>query len=702
MIKCSAWHLAFRPEFLLVLGVTLLLGVPRATFGQSVTTQGYDNNRDNVNSNETGFLATKFSIPYHATGDENAANYLHGIVYAQPLFVANLPMDPTADVLYIATEENWIYALDGNHIGKATPIWADDFNTINCVSPCTGGDTNFGPVPDASLSDNVGCTNIQPEVGITGTPVIDISSNSNIPDVIYAVSYHLDTSGTVRQYLNVVSLIDGSRVGTSIDIASQWSGFKASAENQRAALALTHDSDGEPLIYIAWAGYCDNTQGTTYSGKVGVFKATGSAPSVSLTLVHKFDDQAASGSQGGIWMGGSGLVIDPAAPDGNGQGYVYTSTGNGSVTNPYNTPLFTSSNNLGMSILQLKLGTGALAPVGAYTANEWSILNTGSNALCTSRLLTLPKYWYPSPGYNPTFCSMGDFDLDAGGLILARAVGGILPGDNDNFVVLAGGKEGVIYDLDPSIMANTVPDTAAPCSQQYGNPHGSYQTIQCFAGVLLQNTVQNGFTTQQPDSVGSRCSPAFWAGTSSYEEDYLYLAGSDDTNIWAYQMNLSSSPPTIPAGSFNPKFLGKAGTPSGFGSGKFPYPGTCPVVTWNQNGISTPDKNAVLWIMGPVQGGTQSLANNTGAKPVVITAYAALPTSLKALTNLSWTDNTNGAGAVQFTEPTVANGHVYAAGESIVNNNFIPQGHSQGIPGLCGTVLIHGGGCYGEVTVWYP
>jgi hypothetical protein len=115
------------------------------------------------------------------------------------------------------------------------------------------------------------------------------------------------------------------------------------------------------------------------------------------------------------------------------------------------------------------------------------------------------------------------------------------------------------------------------------------------------------------------------------------------------------------------------------------------VVSWNQNGPGNPAQEAVLWIMGPASNGFQMLSNNRGASPVVITAYAALPTKTHTLAQLNWTDYQNGPGAVQFAEPTVVDGHVYAAGESISNNSY------HGVQGLCNTV----DGCSGAVTVWY-
>jgi hypothetical protein len=58
-------------------------------------------------------------------------------------------------------------------------------------------------------------------------------------------------------------------------------------------------------------------------------------------------------------------------------------------------------------------------------------------------------------------------------------------------------------------------------------------------------------------------------------------------------------------------------------------------------------------------------------------------------TNFGWTDTTDGPGAVKFTEPTVVNGHVYAAGESLGSNNN---------GGSCPAAVLQ---CYGAVVAWY-
>jgi hypothetical protein len=255
------------------------------------------------------------------------------------------------------------------------------------------------------------------------------------------------------------------------------------------------------------------------------------------------------------------------------------------------------------------------------------------------------------------YCAMGDMDLDAGGVILARPTG-VSNLNGDGFVMLGGGKEGVIYDIDPTQMpSNTSPDTTAPCGTPY--------SIQCFAGVVLPGV---GGTGQQPDTTGSRCSPTFWNG--HIMQDYMYLAGSTDTSAWAYQMTSTGG------GAFQPSYQGQYDFTINYSAN--PYPGGCPVVTWYKTGTN-PDTNAVLWVARRF--------NSTNPTIAAIFAFKAIPDSTTLKLKYLGSDTTNGPPYVQFSEPTIADGHIYMAGQVLV-----------GMPAtFCSTPMT----CDGVVVSWH-
>jgi hypothetical protein len=131
----------------------------------AVTTYHYDNLRTGWNSNETVLTpsnvnSTTFGLLHSVTLDEQ--------VDAQQLIVPgeNITagtLQGKHDVVYVATANNTIYAIDAS-------------TGVVLLSP------NFGP----PVPNPLNCHNNSSVVGITGTPVIDLASNS-----MYVIVYTL-------------------------------------------------------------------------------------------------------------------------------------------------------------------------------------------------------------------------------------------------------------------------------------------------------------------------------------------------------------------------------------------------------------------------------------------------------------------------------------------------------------------------------
>ena len=131
----------------------------------NVITQHNDNARDGQNLNET-ILA-----PANVNANQFGRLFVQpvdGYPYTQPLYVSNLSIaGVTHNVVYVATEHDSVYAFDAdsNTGANASPLWHVSF-----INPAAGITT---------LNDvDVHCTDIDSEVGITGTPVIDLNSNT--------------------------------------------------------------------------------------------------------------------------------------------------------------------------------------------------------------------------------------------------------------------------------------------------------------------------------------------------------------------------------------------------------------------------------------------------------------------------------------------------------------------------------------------
>ncbi len=204
---------------------------------------------------------------------------LDGTLYGEPLVYGS-------DV-YVATEHDTVYALSS---ATGQIVWKRHLAS---------------PVPSSMLP----CGNILPELGVTGTPVIDPTR-----DEIYMVADELVHGHPEHVFVGLNATSGRPETTRNVDPP----GSQSVALLQRTGLTL----DGGRVIFGLGGNYGDCA---SYRGRVvSVSEKTGS--------VRYFTVDAASGdSQGAIWMGGGAPSIDA-------HGHVWVGAGNGSVyssSDPY-------------------------------------------------------------------------------------------------------------------------------------------------------------------------------------------------------------------------------------------------------------------------------------------------------------------------------------------------------------------------------
>src|SRR5258708_4576290 len=164
----------------------LLSAVAPAAAQVNLTTSLNNNQRTSVNSNES--ILTPANVNSSSFG-KLFSQSVDGYVFAQPLYVSNLTIGGKVhNVVYVATEHDSVYAFDAdsNTGGNAQPLWHTSFLSSG--------------VTTISVAANQ-CADVNPEYGITGTPVIDLSTNT-----LYAVAETLENSGT--SYVKKIHALD--------------------------------------------------------------------------------------------------------------------------------------------------------------------------------------------------------------------------------------------------------------------------------------------------------------------------------------------------------------------------------------------------------------------------------------------------------------------------------------------------------------
>ncbi|MGC1829164.1 MAG: malectin domain-containing carbohydrate-binding protein [Candidatus Acidiferrales bacterium] len=299
----------------------------------SYTTQHNDNQRtgDNLSEtilNQSNVNVNTFGMLFKETVDDE--------VYATPLYVPGLTVNgATHNVVYVATVNNSVYAFDADTGGAA--LWHTNYGT---------------PTNHTVVGQNGVCgtayNDFQGNIGIVGTPVIDISA-----DKMFFVA-HTQSGSTHTQTLYAINILTGATDASTVVSAS---GFNAMTNNQRPALTLANG-----VIYVAWSSYCDVTP---YHGMVVAYSEA------TLGQTGVFNDTS-TGTQAGIWQAGQGVNVDS-------NGNIYVMTGNGT---------WDGSANFGESFVKLTPST--LTEEDYFTPSDYSSLNSGDIDLGSAGGLLIP------------------------------------------------------------------------------------------------------------------------------------------------------------------------------------------------------------------------------------------------------------------------------------------------------------------------
>jgi hypothetical protein len=282
-----------------------------------------------------------------------------GLVDAEPLYASNVavPSNGTHNLLIVPTEHDSVYAFDAD---TGTVIWH--------VSVLKAGETS---------SDNRGCGQVTPEIGVTSTPVIDRAAGAN--GTIYLVAMSKDASGNYHQRLHALDLALGTELLSGPkDIQATYPGtgdnsngtnvvFDPAQYKERVGLLLMNG-----VVYTGWASHCDDRP---YTGWIMGYDASTLAQTSVLNVTP-------NGNEGAIWMAGAGLAADNS-------GNIFFLDANGEFDSALNANGFPSSGDYGNAFMKLSTSSG-LAVADYFEMDNQSQENSTDTDLGSGGTVVLP------------------------------------------------------------------------------------------------------------------------------------------------------------------------------------------------------------------------------------------------------------------------------------------------------------------------
>lgn len=385
-----------------------------------------------------------------------------GQVYAEPLYVSSLaiPGKGTRNVVFVATENNNVYAFDADSpSGSGGMLWK-----VNLGTPATLPNPTIYP-PGGRYGPN-----ISPHMGITGTPVIDLASNT-----MYVDAFTNDSGTIFNHRIHALDLTTGQDKVTPVVVAATYPGngvesdgttvtYDPTRQLQRPALALLNGT-----VYVSYGSFSD---GDPYHGWVLGFDAS------TLQLQSAYNDTpnlltipaGPHADEGAFWQAGAG----PSSDGSN----LYLMSGNGDFDTNLNANGFPTLQDYGDSFIKLSTA---------------------------SSTLTVSDYFTP---FNQQALSDQDQDLgSAGPMVLPDSVGSAA----HPHLLVGCAKSGTIFLIDTSNMGHFSP-TTDNVVQEVSLGSGTWSNPAYFNGriyfhgvgdVLKAFSISNGVLSTSPVATGT-------------------------------------------------------------------------------------------------------------------------------------------------------------------------------------------------------
>ena len=385
----------------------------------TVTTYHNDNARTGQNLNETTLTpanvnASNFGLLFVIATD--------GKVDAQPLYLPNLTISGSVhNVLFVATEHGSVYGLDAD---TGTQLW--ETSTL---------------APGETPSDDHGCGQVTPEIGVTSTPVIDASMGAH--GTIYVLAMSKDGSGNYHQRLHALDVTTGAeQFGGPKQIQASYPGtgdgssggtviFNPGQQLGRPGLLLLNGA-----IYTSWGSHCDIRPYT------GWMIAYDEHTLSQLTVLNV----TPNGNEGSFWMSGAGPATDA-------NGNIFALDANGTFDSTLNGQGFPNQGDFGNGFLKMAATNGQLAVVDYFEMSNQSSENATDEDLGSGGTLVLPDLTDSSGSTRHLAVGAGK---DANIYVVDRdSMGKFSPSSNNIYQQVQGALAGGVYSM-PAFFNNAL------------------------------------------------------------------------------------------------------------------------------------------------------------------------------------------------------------------------------------------------------